>query len=392
MAAGPLETFPSNALHHEAQSPLVLIDPSLGLDLENPAGYRFVPRSQDVTIEDLVKWPLRYARGLGKATVALAHHALDGKFQIPGDQPEKIIMPVGSNKHERTLLLTEPDENLTDDADQAVNTVLMPGLTEMDIGSAYLLHQAIARRHPERRTITVMTPGVCLNAKPLSFAEGYSRELDVTAEENLNLLKWMLKNGPTSLVGTSLGSVIATKMAVKNQAANGYEQINATGVKLLSPAVGAKNVIEEGVEVEADASNRELVAKTTQDFFEHIPIDAIRMAIKHPEEAGRCMAVLGAYLAEPHKLPNRAAAMIGNLLGVQQGVEWEDLKGVAENYNLHVLGGELDPLVITTEPQWKALCALVPGTKFWVLEGAGHAMTMNAHGTAHHLAEMEASV
>lgn len=352
-------------------------------------GFTFIPSDEKgfFSPEHLSQIPKLYARGLAGAVSSIAMHYASGEPTKDWPEPDRKLIKV--KEHERLILITEPDPEHCDDFDSATNDVLLPGLSEMDIGSALLLHKAKAERHRDRRVITIPTLGVSIGGQLLSIKEGYQRSLEETAADNLELLPELVGDGKTNLIGTSLGSYVTTLMAAQNLAANGNSQLNMAGVNLIAPAVGARNIPDDEKFHHVDAGDEDFVQEVTRRFFRHMPVDTARMAFNHPEMAAECVAVLGAYAMHLNKTPQRLAAMVGNLRGVQKGVEWEDLKNVAQGYEIHVLGGEKDPLVKEQIPQWAAIQALAPQTQVRILLGSGHALTIDSHGTAEHLAQME---
>ena len=337
--------------------------------------------------DHLKQLPKMYAKGLGGAALAVANHYVSREPAKDWPEPDRQLIKL--KDHERLILVTEPSPEACDDPDTAINDVLLPGLSEMDIGSALLLHKAKAERNKDRRVITIPTLGVSITGQVLSMREGYQRSLDETAADNLELLPEITANGKTNLIGTSLGSYVSTLMAAQNLAANGHSQINLDYINLIAPAVGARNIPESDKFHNVDAGDEEFIKEVTRRFFRHMPVDTARMAFNHPEMAAECVAVLGAYAMHLNKTPQRLAAMAGNLRGVQKGIDWEDLKDVALGYEIHVLGGEKDPLMKEQIPQWSAIKALAPQTQVRVLLGSGHALTIDSHGTAEHLAQME---
>jgi pimeloyl-ACP methyl ester carboxylesterase len=357
-------------------------DPDLGYTLISPP-----TEEESFSPEELARLPLSFLRGLGKAAVTMAHYYSGGSTRNGWPEPERRIVTI--NGHDRSVLTTEPDPTTGVRPNEAVNDVLVPGLAEMDTGSALLLHNRMADRNPDHRTTTLTMPGISLSGQPLSIWEGLSLSLEDTAAENLQLLPRITRDGRTNFVGTSLGSYVAMLMSAQNLAANGESQLNMAGVKLVSPAVGARNVAEAERFRDVDASDKEFIADVTNRFFRHMPGDTLRMVLKHPEKAGECASVLGAYALAPHKFLRRFATLAGNLRGVQQGIEWDDIKQVALAYKVHVLGGELDPLVQEQLAQWLAVKKIAPETKIRILGRHGHAMTVDGSGTAEHLVQME---
>lgn len=382
---------PVNGEHEPTRLELVsdVVSPEQNPEHHQDIGYTLIPSQTEegfFSPASMMNLPKAYLRGLGKAASALSALQSSDHNEAMWPEPEKVTVSVyGRNQ---MVLVTEPDPKTKGDSDETVNNVLLNGLTEMaDCGSARSWHREVARRHPDRRTITLPTPSVSHSGHHLSIIDSYRRTLEETANENLHLIPKITGNAPINLVGVSLGSYVATLMAEQNLAANEHSQVNMSGLRLVSPAVGARNVSED--ESFRNISDDAFVEEMKDRFFKHMPIDVLRMAVKHPEELAECMAILGAYALGPHKLPNRLAAIVGGFNGVAQGIEWSTIKHVAEEYETHVLGGEHDPLVQEQIPQWQRIKKTAPRTLLWVVQGAGHAMTVNARGTADHLARME---
>jgi len=259
----------------------------------------------------------------------------------------------------------------------------------MKCGSAGRLHTRMAERHPDSRRTTVLGRGLSLSAKPLSIWEGLNLPPEQSAAENLELLLAIAGDGPTTVVGNSKGSQDAILLSAHNLAASGNTQINVTGVQLVNPAIGARNIDDSEKFRDIDADNKDFVYDVTGRFFRHMPGDIGRMALSYPEPTAECAAVLAIYGLEVDKFFPRMAVIAGNLRGVQEGVDWETIKDVAVAHKLHVLGGELDPLVQAQLPQLQALKKVAPDTLIWILKNRGHALSIDGAGTVEYLDQME---
>ena len=354
-------------------------------------GYTHIPSPNErgfFSPEQLAHMPIAFVRGVGKAAIVLARHHLTDTAEHGWPYPERRIFRLG--RHDRTALVTEPDPELAGQDGVTTTEFLVPGLGQIDMGSALLLHIAKARRHPDRRIATLANPSVSLFGRHLSIWEGFGRHLEETAADNLMLAREIAdQDDPSHYEGVSLGSKIVVLMGALNLAAQGESQLNTSHVELISPAVGARDVPEEERFRSDDASEEELINDATNRFFKHMPGDTWRTFKRHPEKIGQCAADIGAYALAPHLLPNRMAAIVGNLRGAQEGVDWETVKDVARGYHVHVLGGELDPLVKEQISQWVAITKYAPATKFRVLGGYGHTLSVDGSLAAEHLAQME---
>ena len=387
MATVPTPELP---IHGELPSARLELVPDTDSPEHHPElGYTLVPSLSEkgfLSPTSITRLPLAYCPGVSKAASALTRLHIGGNSDGMWPEPEEVIVPIDGRK--QLVLITEPTQQPDNQSDPIVNNILLNGLTEIaQYGSASKWHKEMALRHPDRRTITLPTPGLNYKGHGLSIADGYRRRLEQTASENLRILQRISGDGQANIVGISLGSFVAVHMAEQNLAANESAQVNLTRLKLVSPAVGARNVDEE--ESFRDVSDKDFVAEMEDRFVRHMAADIMRMALKHPEESAECLAILGAYALGVHKLPHRLAVIAGNFNGVKAGIEWSTIKQVASEYETSILGGELDPLVKEQIPQWQSVKKNAPRTMLWLVKGMGHAMTVNAHGTAKHLAQME---
>lgn len=334
--------------------------------------------------------PRRIIRGIGR-TASLIKHNVIGNHESLDRHPEEVIL--SDKGHDHLFLVTEPAADTGVDHNEALNTVFLPGLTEMgDMGSALRLHNAYAQHHPDRRVITKPTEGISHSGRLRRASKDDSRRQADVAADNLILLPRITEDGPIELSGTSLGTYLAMVMAEQDLAANPSDQLNITRLKLVASAVVARNVPENerfrDADIDEDVMRREL----TKSFFQHLTPDLLRMAISNPADILGCAPIIGAYALYPFKAPSRAKAILADFSDVQQGVEWETVKQVALKHEVWVLGGEHDPLVQFQIPQWKAAGKLYPDhVRHQIVPGKGHLMTADARGTVKELAKMEAA-
>lgn len=387
MATVPTPELPTHGELPSAR--LELVPDTDSLEHRPVLDYTLIPSRPEegfLSPNKLARLPFAYGRGIAKAASAITRMHIGGHSNGEWPAPEEVMVPIDGRK--QLVLITEPTQESANNNNPTVNNILLNGLTEIaQFGSASAWHKEMALRNPDRRTITIPTPGLNHGGHGLSIADGYRRTLEQTASENLRMLVRIIGDNPSDIVGTSLGSDVAVRMAEQNLAANEHSKVNLRILKLVSPAVGARDVDES--ESFRDVSDEDFVAEMKDRFFRHMPVDVLRMALKHPEESAECLAVLGAYALGIHRLPHRLAAIAGNFNGVTEGIEWSTIKQVASEYETHVLGGELDPLVQEQIPQWQVIKKTAPRTLLWLAKGMGHAMTVDAHGTAKHLGQME---
>jgi pimeloyl-ACP methyl ester carboxylesterase len=234
-----------------------------------------------------------------------------------------------------------------------------------------------------------MTPGISSHGPVLNPLEGLTRLLDTTAEEYLQALPNLTHDGIINIYGTSLGSVISFHLAALNLARNNYQKLNIGVIKLASPAAGARDVHENEKFNIDDASNQKYIRDVRNRFFLHMPQDAARMALRHPEKAGECMSVALIYSMDIGKHIPRLFTLVGNLKSAQQGIDWETMKYVSRSHKLKVIGGEDDPLMKEQLPQYLKLKELTQNVDIKILRNYGHALTLDSESVVRHLNEME---
>ena len=365
-----------------------VLQPNLGrlgqvVDLD-PIGYVRVPY-EPLAGPNVIEQSIHSIRGLGHAA-SLALNHLNGRSSGQSLEPDRQIHRIDG--HDRAVLITEPNPELVESSDDIVTVFHKSGLTERDTGSALLQHMAYAAKNPGRRIVTLDTPGVSIGGDTLGLWEGLVRTNEETAKEDLAFMR-KITDGEIHLNGTSLGSVVATLIAAENQSANRFKQLPITKLNLLSPAIGGRNIPESERGELNDASDAKYIDGLTTSFFKHMPDDVVRMFKRQPERVAECASVLITYGLEPHKALHRFTAILGNLREVQKGIEWGTLVDVVGGHTVHVLGGELDPLMQAALPQWLALNKLFPRTQVRVMENIGHAMTIDGAAVAEQLSQME---
>jgi pimeloyl-ACP methyl ester carboxylesterase len=349
------------------------------------------PEEKPASLPDLLSLdPRHLVKGVGWAASLIKRNVLGSSDESAGRHPERVILTDKGREH--LFLVTEPDPDTGVDRQEALNTVFLPGLTEMgDRGSAREFHNAYAKHHPDRRVITRATEGISHTGKLRHTSEGGDRRLADMAADNLVLLPRITEDGPIELSGTSLGTYIAMLTAEQDLAANPNDQLNLRKLKLVASAVVARDIPESESFRDAEVNEDIVRAELTMRFLQHLAPDLLRMVVSNPAEILKCAPIIGAYALFPHKAPSRTKAILADFNDVQQGMEWSTVKRIAQEHEIWVLGGQHDPLVQFQAPQWEALAKLYPRhVHHKIVAGKGHLMTADAHGTVKELAKMEA--
>jgi pimeloyl-ACP methyl ester carboxylesterase len=214
----------------------------------------------------------------------------------------------------------------------------------------------------------------------LAYRQAIERPFADMAQARQQIAKRLAGDAPIEIIGTSMGSVLALMTALHNINTDNQNKVNIVGLKFLSPGIIASQIPEhEAFRPSLDTTAGRI--GTFVKFLGHMGVDSVREGIRHPAEA--LDAVLGfmAVSAAIAKEPDKATAVLGNLLQLMEGTPWESIKTVAEHYPITVITGSKDTL--REEAQLKALKSMYPHSfNFKIVNGKGHAMSLAAHKSA----------
>lgn len=142
------------------------------------------------------------------------------------------------------LIVREAIEN-NRDSDPVGNIVIMHGLTQLsNTGPSAALQEILAKQHPSRRVLALETDGMG------AFSEGLTLfnpkqiadyTLDAMIDKRVEFLQALADEGkPTTLVGTSMGSVLEM-MVLREAVGRSDVQLNIDAVVLNDSAVVTKD-------------------------------------------------------------------------------------------------------------------------------------------------------
>jgi pimeloyl-ACP methyl ester carboxylesterase len=283
--------------------------------------------------------------------------------------------------HPHLVRVSEPQPGLVADGAPIKHRILLPGWTEVaDGGTAKKLHDAVARANPDERTVTIATDGMSVHGHALAYSQAIERPFHGMAQARQHITKRLAGDAPVEVIGTSMGSVLALMTALHNIHTDDQNKVNIVGLKFLSPGIIASQIPKhEAFRPSLDSTAGRI--GTFVKFLGHMGVDSIRESARHPADA--LDAVLGfmAVSAAIAKEPDKATAVLGNLLQLMEGTPWENIKTVAEHYPITVITGSKDTL--REEAQLETLKAMYPHSfNFKIVRGKGHAMSLAAHKTA----------
>lgn len=253
------------------------------------------------------------------------------------------------------MRITEPAvEKQTDPA----LITMFPGFSESpNAAAAREFHDSIAEVFPGSKVMSVSTEGI--NDYCFSVIQGQSlhHSLDRMAHNRLSILQEFARDTPATVIGVSMGSKIAARMAIQNQERT---MVDIEQLGFRDPAI-----------VTPDHIIKDMVLK----FPSHISRDMAVMSFKHPLLTARCLT--GNKIPGPRRLAARALAMSANVIDLLQGTEFEEIDIVAGSYKIGVAGGNNDPLL---QPgMWRDLERRHPDNiRLLVKPNTGHLSTIDA--------------
>ncbi|HUA13426.1 MAG TPA: alpha/beta hydrolase [Candidatus Sulfotelmatobacter sp.] len=332
---------------------------------------------------DAFSLPFELAKGLAKG---IGHFRRSGGSQAVRSWPHRHIEHMKIGGEMRPALQTDAHPEFLDSGEVPRRTYIFVGLTEINEGSANLLHRAEVLAHPDTSVTTVMTPGISSHGPTLPFWQGLTRSLELTAEEYHEAILDHAGDDNVRLIGTSLGSLIGAKLALRNMSVHPEHELNLRSLGFISPAVGAKGIHEDIDDwTGPDVDDKLFIQRLTARFFAHMPADITRMAALYPETVAMCSSALMVYASQPTKYHTRLATLVGNVLGAQQGMEWDELKAVATEYPTRIIAGQDDPLWKVQRAQFEQLLKSTSSHLANIMIGTvidrGHALSLDAKGT-----------
>jgi len=357
---------------------------------QNSLGYLLIePETEfrDFSANSLVNFPLPFLKGFVRASY---NHLSSRDYNEKKAWPYGNIQEVEIGDQMRPIMITEPNPDHINDMSSVITEVMHMGWTELDEGTHRKLHEAMAKMHPDRRVLSFMTPGISKHGPVLKPLEGFTRLLKTTAEEYLEVLPQFTYDGSIHLNGTSLGSIIAFLAAAENMSRNPFKQLNITRLKLISPAIGARDVNRDEKFSEFDASDSDYIWRVTLRFFGHMAIDAPKMALRNPEIAGECASVGLIYATQINKHLPRALTLMGNLRDAQKGIDYQLIKDIVGYYDsVDILAGQNDPLFVEQKPQFNKVSEFARKLQIRELAGYGHSLSLDSKLAIDQLDKME---
>lgn len=257
------------------------------------------------------------------------------------------------------LRITEP---ATDPGDDPAMIAMFPGFSESpNAAAAREFHDSIAEVYPGSKVISVSTEGVSDYCIARLEGASFSRSLDKVAFNRLSILREISKDfaedEQMGIIGVSMGSKIATRMAMQNL---DREMVNIDQLGFHDPAV-----------VTPDHILKDMVLQ----FPSHVGRDMAAMFVKHPFRSAKCMT--GNKISGPKRVASKALAMSANVIDLLQGTDFDEIDAVSETHHVGVAGGAHDPLL--QPAMWEKLKQRHPdNVRIKINPHAGHLSTIDA--------------
>lgn len=237
---------------------------------------------------------------------------------------------------------------------------MFPGFSESpNAAAAREYHDSVAEVYPGSRIMSISTEGVSDYCQSMLEGKSFQRNLDQMAENRLLIMRRFAQDESVTLFGVSMGSKIATRMAMQNLETN-------------QPYIGIDKL---GFHDPAIITPDHIVKDMMLQFPGHVMRDMAAMFVKHPLLAARCMT--GNKFPNPKRLLERVIAMSADVVHLVQGTDFEEIDIVTGNHQVAVAGGSHDPLL---QPHmWKELERRYPdNVRMLIKPHTGHLSTIDA--------------
>lgn len=186
------------------------------------------------------------------------------------------------------------------------------------------------------------------------------------------------------LVGESAGGGNVVRLAKKNLDALPEDRLAITEIHIVSGCIVASNIQETpGAEIVPFRKGSDKAhIKTVPRFFGHMVVDIPRTAAKKPKNAWRCAKSLAAAAVKrPVHMAQTVPAIVGNLLSLLPGTDWETIKEVFSQHQVRIYVGSRDAL--REDKMYQKLIELYPdNVRVVVVPGEGHTMVIDARTVA----------
>ena len=194
----------------------IFIKSSVSLTLIKPAGGPRVPQETLQLPVDILDAPHLVIEG---------HLELDDEPGLKGS----VIHIIQLEGEENPLVIREVILNSEIDQAKEGNMVLMHGLTQLsDAGPSAALQEHLALAHPNRRVLAIESDGMGEFSQGLSLKDlrGFTDyTLERMAERRLQFLKQL--QGPSTLIGTSMGTILIAKLLRAAERNNDYLELDS---------------------------------------------------------------------------------------------------------------------------------------------------------------------
>jgi pimeloyl-ACP methyl ester carboxylesterase len=229
--------------------------------------------------------------------------------------------------------------------------ILLPGLGESifsGVGGAF--HEGMAAALPHHETISIATDGVDRHYPAVKHASAFT----MATRRRTFLQERFGGETPLTLVGTSLGTIVANQLLVMETA---HPTLNIEKVVYYAPALLPNS-------------------RAPRDMLIRFPVDGLRDIITD-RQLGVGIRTAAHFIELATRNPKELPGICIQAVGVLEGTREHEIQRVASHFRdkMHIVSGTKD--TVAALKMWQELKKKYPGLTVEGVPGKGHTMTLD---------------
>ena len=289
----------------------------------------------------------------------------DTTTDVQGERREHryVRIPIDDSEHHGWFTKAK------DDYDTGITLIVKPGLGEIvDDGIGEDLHKHLADMLPGFDIFSHESAGMGHFVQDTSLGDLWEHGIDKMTEEGLELIKRLCPDRKIVLFGTSMGTIINTRLANRNLALPKDERVDIERLIHYDPALVDPSRIADMLL----GFLPELITGAFKEFaFQTNPkrwLHAARTLVRSKPSA------------------RNAVPMLRQTFDIVHCTSEVDIINPILRYKTDVIAGKRGK--VEQNQMWLRLTTLLPNLTYYPVEGRGHAMAMNPFKTARKAAKI----